>query len=370
VTPISSPKTILVLESTFELGGAERITFDILQRVDKGHFRTVICTLYSLGTVGQQFREAGFCCQERLIRHRFDPRAFLHLRNLARRHKVDLIYFIVQPLTIFWALVLRNVLGIPVIGAIHNIPVFESSISRIAFTKSVSALDHVIAVANDQKQYLVSSLRVPEHKITVVRNGIDPSLWNHLKERQECGETVVGIVARLVPLKGIDVFLRAASLALTKEQSLSFWILGDGPELARLQALAAQLELREKVRFLGWVSDVRSVISRFSIAVSCSRTEAMPMVLLEYMAVRKAVIATRVGAVPELIEDGKSGLIIDADDPEALASCILRLSQDPAEALRMGENARARVNAEFNISRTVRDTESVWLKALGTRPAR
>jgi glycosyltransferase involved in cell wall biosynthesis len=279
-------------------------------------------------------------------------------------------------LTAFWGLLLARLHGISVISVVHNTFLAAEKPKLRVNRLLMNLVDVVLAVAETQKKHLVEQEGLPASLVRVIHNGIDLERFRPTVGREEMCRTlklnplhpVVGIVARLVPLKGLDFFLQAASTVLAKFPDTQFVIVGDGPENERLRALAARLAVASKVSFLGSRDDVADVIQIFDLAVLCSRTEALPMVILEYMALSKPVITTEVGGARELVDDEKTGLVIPPANAQALAGALLDLLGAPTLARQMGEKGRAKVESSFSIASTVEKTERLFEELLGRKP--
>jgi glycosyltransferase involved in cell wall biosynthesis len=172
-------------------------------------------------------------------------------------------------------------------------------------------------------------------------------------------------VGRLDPQKGYETLLRATALALQKMPDLRLWIVGDtqlGGETyrARLLALADELSLGERVQFLGVRRDVPALLAHAYALVMASRWEGFGLVFLEAMAAARPIIATRVSAVPEVVEDGVTGLLVPPDDPAALAEAILHLASDPDLAQRLGQAGWVRLRTHFRVEEMVHQTIRVY----------
>jgi glycosyltransferase involved in cell wall biosynthesis len=167
-------------------------------------------------------------------------------------------------------------------------------------------------------------------------------------------------VARLSPEKDIGTLLCALALAAPASPSLRLEVAGDGPCLPDLQRLVADLGLGERVRFLGQVRDVPALLARAGLFVLPSLIEGISLTLLEAMASGLPVLATRVGGNPEVVEEGQTGYLVPAGDPAALGEGLLRLWNDPADRLRLGEAGRRRVKEHFTIRWMVAAYESLY----------
>jgi glycosyltransferase involved in cell wall biosynthesis len=177
---------------------------------------------------------------------------------------------------------------------------------------------------------------------------------------------LVGIVARLVPIKAHEVFLKAAAKVCARFPQSRFLLVGDGERLAELQLLVERLGLRDRVLFLGWRQDLDRVLADLDLVVLTSRNEGSPVCLIEAMAAARPVVATRVGGVADVVDDGITGCLVDADKPEDVANAIVELLGDENRRRAMGEAARQRV-PRFGIDRLVSDMDRLYGNLLTER---
>jgi glycosyltransferase involved in cell wall biosynthesis len=180
---------------------------------------------------------------------------------------------------------------------------------------------------------------------------------------------VVAIVARLVPIKAHEVFLRAARLVREAVPASRFLVVGDGERRVALEALAAELGLGDSVRFLGWRRDLDRIYADASVVALTSRNEGSPVSLIEAMAAACPVVATRVGGVPDLVEEGVTGCLAPPDDPGALAIPLIALLGDAGRRQALGAAARARVLPAFSAQRLVDDVDRLYRELLRGRAA-
>jgi glycosyltransferase involved in cell wall biosynthesis len=162
-------------------------------------------------------------------------------------------------------------------------------------------------------------------------------------------------VGRLAPEKGQAFLLEALALLGDQLPELQTVFFGDGPLKEELQGRCAQLGLTGRVRFAGQRPDIRRWLPFFDLFVLPSAWEGLSQALLEAMAAGLPVTATAVGGSPEAVVEGETGLLIAPGDPPALASAITRLAQDPALRQRMGAAGRRRVEAHFDLAKTIKD---------------
>jgi glycosyltransferase involved in cell wall biosynthesis len=157
------------------------------------------------------------------------------------------------------------------------------------------------------------------------------------------GATLLLVLARLHPVKGIDIFLRA----LADIPGLHAWIAGEGPERAGYERLSRELGLGERVRFLGWRNDRKSLLAACDVVVLPSRYEPFGTVILEAWAMRRPLVATRADGARQYVQDGETGLLCAIDDAPGLAACLRRVAADADLRRQLAEAGHRRYSEEF-----------------------
>ena len=218
-----------------------------------------------------------------------------------------------------------------------------------------------IANCNAARESLLADERTPPNSIHVLENGVD--LDQFLTLRPPLGTAkCVGAVANLRPVKGLDVLVEAMGLLKDRFPDVSAHIAGEGEHRAGLEAKIDQLKLSEKFFLPGVIQDVPEFLAKLDVAVLASRAEGMSNAVLEYMAAARPIVATTVGATPELIEDGVHGLLVPPGDAPALADAIARLLADRDLACRLGLAARARAESRYSRTAMVRRFEDFYTR--------
>jgi glycosyltransferase involved in cell wall biosynthesis len=161
-------------------------------------------------------------------------------------------------------------------------------------------------------------------------------------------QPVVGFVGRVVDQKGCEYLVRASPLVISAHPNVRFVVVGDGPELARLTALASELKVASAFEFVGYDPTPARRMKSMSVLAVPSIYEPLGMVPLEAMACGVAVVASAVGGLPEVVEDGVTGILVAPRDPEALAEALIRLLDSPALAAQMGIAGRERAIRDFS----------------------
>jgi len=210
-------------------------------------------------------------------------------------------------------------------------------------------------------------------KVRCIHNGVDltrftphdapPGLRASLGLRE--GAPVVASIGRFVTFKGYDHLMEAARL-VHQAMPTAHWVLaGDGELRGTLEAQCRGLGLEAVVHFTGWRDDVPDLLALCDVFVLPSLGEHFGRVLIEAMAMARAVVATDAGGVPEIVMHGETGLLVPAAQPKALAEAVLALLEDPARAARLGAAGRRRSEASFSLPRHVRAVEALYRELVG-----
>jgi glycosyltransferase involved in cell wall biosynthesis len=191
-------------------------------------------------------------------------------------------------------------------------------------------------------------------------------LRGHFRRELGVDDTVplIGIVARLVPIKAHTDFLRAAQRLSARRPDARFVIVGDGELRGTLEATTAELGLEERVTFTGFRDDLPTIYADLDVVALTSYNEGLPVTIIEGLAAARPVVATDVGAVCDLVEPGKTGRLVSPGDWEGLADGMLALLENPDEAASMGLAGRRKVYPELSIDRLVRDVAEIYTEAL------
>jgi glycosyltransferase involved in cell wall biosynthesis len=177
------------------------------------------------------------------------------------------------------------------------------------------------------------------------------------------------MVGRLVRIKDVPTFLRAARLVRAQRADARFALVGDGEERAGLEALGRELGLDDAVTFFGWRRDLAAVYGDLDVVVNASRNEGTPVALIEALAAGRPVVATRVGGTPDLLGAGERGLLVPPGDPEALARAVLETLDQSEAARRRASAGREHVLARHSADRLVRDVDALYRELRAAKKA-
>jgi glycosyltransferase involved in cell wall biosynthesis len=229
---------------------------------------------------------------------------------------------------------------------------------------------HGVAVSRIVRDMIANRYEPPKNRLTHVANGSHP-VDEHLLDgtlQMRTGPTI-GVVARLEPPKGVDVFIRALAMI---DPSLPWRaeIIGDGPEGPSLRQLAAQFGVSDRVTFRGYLPSAGRLLGAFDLVVIPSRLEGFGIAAVEAAAAGRATIATHVGGLPDVVRPGETGWLVPSEDPAAMARAVEVALRSPSIRAEMGERARHVFDSEFSADVMGAKTLAVYASAGGVPEAR
>ena len=364
------PVQALHLITELNIGGAEKGLARLLAYLDRDRFApTVVCLYGGDGPVADEIRALGIPVTDLGMPAKWRWDALWRLYRLLHRERPVILHTWMFHANIPGR-VLGRLAGVPIVISSERTMAMESRL-RCWLNRITDALtDRVVCVSQRVADFVVRQVGIPRRKTVVIPNGIDVRNFEHLPIKQQAraalglpfDQVLIGTVARLDPVKRLDVLLQAMK-SLSDVYAI---IVGDGPERARLGAMRKRLGL-DRVHFVGQQGDVRPWLAALDVFVLSSDWEGMPNAVLEAMAAGLPVVATTVGGMPEVVVDGVTGLLIPPRDPQALAQAINVLLVDPERRYEMGQTGRERVRQHFTVEHMVEETESLYEQLLAEK---
>lgn len=226
--------------------------------------------------------------------------------------------------------------------------------------------DRIVTVSGSLKKEFVEEYRIaPEKKVQVVELGFELDDLLKLEPRENSDYVNIGIVGRLVPVKNHKMLFRIAKRL--RENKVKFIIIGDGELRLELEKYVRELGIEDIVEFRGWIKDVSEIYRDLDILVLTSLNEGTPVSIIEAMAAARPVVATDVGGVRDIVENGKSGYLVEPDNEEVFIEKLLDLIDDSSKRRMFGEYGRGLVKDRFSKDRLIKDMEGLYNKLLNNK---
>jgi len=365
---------VALVASTLGVGGAERVTADVLRRLDPARFGSELFFLREAGVVGRELIGDGFVAIERLLDRSGEPMALIRLARLFRRYRPDVVFCLDH----HNAMTLGRLAGLAsgakamVVASHATGLVGKRGVFGPVDRMLMDFTGRVVAVSRTHARYLQLREGLPFSIVRVIENGIDldayPPVDGARRAEARAGlglgdeERVVLMVAAMRPEKAHEALLAATRRLRDDGVETTVMLAGDGERRDALEDAANLLGIQDSVRFLGLRTDVARLLHAADVAVLPSRgvVETLPLAVIEAMAVGIPVVASDVGSVAELVRDGDSGHLIPPADEMALAERLKHILENPARAREMGARGREWVRRRFAIERTALGYETLF----------
>jgi glycosyltransferase involved in cell wall biosynthesis len=356
------------------VSGAENHLLTLASHLNRSRYRLTFCLLVERGPDLSAYiaalEDVGVEVVRFPIRADLDPLLFWRLVRFLRATKPDIVHTHLIHGDLYGTLAAR-LAGVPVVVSTkHNDDAFRRSrfyawLSRLA----ARGQDRIIAISEHLARFSVEVEGLDAGKITYIHYGLDGTAFcARVRDvngvRAEFGvpadAPLAGVVARLDPQKGHAYLLRAWAQVTAALPEARLLVVGDGPLRGELQQQARDLDLENSVIFTGRREDVPRLMAVLDVVALPSLWEGFGLVLLEAMAVARPIVASRVSAIPEIVVDGETGLLVPPRDVKALAAALIELLRNSQRAAEMGRRGRARLEQEFTVERMVAQTEAVY----------
>lgn len=360
-------KTVLHTIETSGPGGAEKMLIGLVDALDRTRFRPLVCLLKN-GWLYDQLVARGIEPLVVPLGRSPDFAWIATMRRLLREQRVDVIHaheFYMNS----YATLLSRLTSIPCITTVHGRNFYADRWARRLVYRYVSRHSSMIAVSEGIRHHLREAVGVRDRDLQTIRNGIDTQPFavaakDRVRARAElqldAQAPVIGCLGNLYPVKGHTYLVEAAAAICARHPQAVFLFAGRGQMLESLQAQAAKLGVEPNVRFLGFREDTPRLLAAMDIFVLPSLSEGLPLSLLEAMAARRAVVASAVGGIPEVIEHRRNGMLVPPANAAELAKNILALLDAPELRDSVALQGQHDVEASFNMARMKAAYESLY----------
>jgi sugar transferase (PEP-CTERM/EpsH1 system associated) len=362
---------IIQVTESLEIGGAERVVVTLTNALAARHETSVIC-LKRVGALAADLVRSPVTCLNKSEGN--DPGVMVRLARALRAAQAEVVH------AHDWGCYLDAMggaflAGVPVVvqtvhGAYMAYPPgrlngIKKSLRHFLERRAAARFGNIVCVSDPLRAHVAEEIGIPDSRLLTIANGVQ--VPPQAPRRSGDGGALRFIsVGRLAAVKNYGLMLRAFAPLVARIPGATLTLVGDGPERAALEKIAADLRLGASVRFLGFRSDIDELLAQADVFVLSSLSEGIPMSILEAMKAGLAVVATRVGGVPATVVDGETGLLVASEDEPALTAALAALLADPARATAMGLAGHARALARFSVEAMVSAYEAVYQRG---RPA-
>jgi glycosyltransferase involved in cell wall biosynthesis len=375
----TSPRILHVITS-IDRGGAENHLMDLIRHQRRSGVEVTVAYLRGKGYWAAELRRLGVSVCDLALRYYGDLSPLRKLRRILKTNAFDLIHAHLPPAELYARIALlgANKKRTPMIISKHNDCAFHRLPGERAMGRWVARrASSVIAISDAVRRYMVEpTLGIEPEKVKTIRYGIDVNPFERVeldavaalrREWNAAEKTlVIGCVARLVEQKSLDTLLHAFALFIRRGvENAKLVIVGDGPLKNALQRCAKMLGIADQVVWAGFREDIPLVMNAFDVFAITSVFEGFGLVLIEAMAARRPVVATRAGAIPEIVVDGVTGFLAPPREPELLAKAFEKLT-DHTLRERFGKAGRERVESHFTLKRMWQETDAAYFRCIQT----
>ena len=369
-----APIRVAYVIGSFETGGTEHYLLRMLRHIDRERFDPYVVTLSDTGDLRDVIHELAPIYTVQLTGKLFNGRGLRELwrlRGWFRANRIDVVHLLMDWATVYGGIAARiaRLRGIPTVASNRMTdfpPTMSPGLIRL-YMFSLRHLSNHILPNSQSVADVLAKLRVDPRRMTVIHNGIpDHRLRPYSDPPNETPLTICS-VGRLRPEKGQRFLVEAFALLKKRGYAVRLLIVGSGTEDATIRQRAEELGVTNDIEWTGYREQPMPDIERSHVCVLPSLTEGFPNAVVEYMAGGRAVVATDVGGVREIVTPGETGLLIPPGDPVAMADALAKLADDAELRETLGRNARALVEAKFTARIETEQTCRIYENVLDER---
>lgn len=355
---------VLQLMNGFEDSSISRIVQQLVQHLGQQNYSWHIGGLRGLGHMGEEFSRLGTQVVDFSDRQNGSGSLTRRIKEYAMAHQVKIVHTHTPRTILVAGMALASKHQMIHLATKHLLyspgdrpwGLIYSLLDR--FTLYLP--DHLVAVSQKMYRQIVAHPGLSIRRVTMIRNAIDSESY-YVPDQRDCcrlefGLTsesqVIGYAGRIEKMKRLDLLLEGFSLVLARHPQARLMIIGEGKLRPKLKALAAHLGISHRVIWTGFRQDIPRLLAAMDVYVQPSANEGLSLSLLEAMAAGKPVIATDVGGTPEVVVDGKTGVLIPPGSSSALRTAIADLLDDPERQSTLAQAARSHVVREFDVQQS------------------
>ncbi|MDR2406596.1 MAG: glycosyltransferase family 4 protein [Bacteroidales bacterium] len=356
-------------------GGVHRYLSMLLSNVNKDLFKNIlVCSqnynMEDYRCITDEIEQITMCREISLVK---DLTAIRKIRHFINLYNPDIVYCHSSKGGALGRLATLGIKNKPKIiytphGWSFNMRVSKFKRTIYIFIEKLLAryTDYIIAVSEAEKTSALSNKICKENQMKLIYSGVEVNKIQQTKTIEKKALNIpqdayiVGIAARISEQKAPDIFVESARLIKQQIPEAYFIIVGDGELRASINELIMKYKLSDSFLITGWVSDAIPYLGLFDVAVLTSRWEAFGLVLVEYMAVGKPIVATNTDAIPYLIENEKNGLLVLVDNPKSVCNAVMTIRNNPPLREKLVKNGLEMAKDKFDIMRVVEEHERLF----------
>ena len=353
---------LLHLITALEPAGAENLLVSIARKLDKTRFRLVVGYIYGQGTLAGEIRKTGAKVVDLSRRGKVDPFLIVKMFLLIRKERIRIVHTHLVHASMAGRIAAK-LAGVNYIVTTRHYAYYHKrrGLAKWLERKTGVFNDSFIAISDAVKRYLVRSEKYRPGRIQVLYNAVDLELFDPVHRRSD-SRPLIGSVGRLHPSKGYDTLLSSMPDVLKAFPAARLMIAGGGKERGRLEEICSQLDISDKVIFLGrrTPAEVRGFLKQINLFALASNWEGFGLAVVEAMASGLPVVTTQVGGLTEIVEDGRTGFLVPPGESGLLAEKIILLLKNPSLSLQMGREGRKRVETLFSLDTMMAKLETMY----------
>lgn len=369
----ATPTRVLYLSHAFAVGGAEEMVLNLIRHLPPSYVPAVAC-IHEAGPIGLEIERTGVPFKvlglTPGLRHPFD---LLRLRDFLYECQPDIVHTFLLTGSLYGRFAAMMARVPVVIGTEVNVYERKHALHARAERWLMRDTDAVVASAESVRDFYIRQVKADPAKVEVIYNAVDWAQLQATVSRDEmrasvevpAGAPLLTIIARLTEQKGHRILLDA--LARTDLAHAYLLVVGDGPLRDVLERQAANLGLSARVRFLGARRDLGNILAATDVFVMPSFWEGLPLAMVLAMGAGLAVVATRVAGIPEVVQDGVTGLLVPPGDSGELGAALSRVVNGDTTRVLLGQAARAFVRPRFGVDGYVNAITALYDRLLAAR---
>ncbi len=344
-------------------GGVENHVIQLINRIDKSQFEPVlVCPQTLIDLLQEELKETRIAYYPICIRKWRSVGEIGRFLKILKAERPDIVHSHLFFATLFAAPIAKFA-GVPcVIETAHLREGWRKGIKKLYWVDRLfyRFTDKIIAVSDAVRNYLIDIKKLPPDRIIIIRNGVDLEKFKPSEESKKTHELRVGVIGRLEPQKGHKYLFEALKMLNGKLDNVKTSVIGEGSLRESLEELCSELNIDNRVEFLGFRSDVKDLLNELDIVVLPSLYEGLPLIALEAGAMAKPLIATDVDGTNEVVINNTTGILVPPADCVALKTAIERLLDDVSYRSALGMMARNHIVKRFAMSEQIRKTENLY----------